>query len=219
MEHTNHPVRARRPAKNPLSFLVPDACKVSLRLHLRLASCRNLLMREARRSVEEHGLTLPQFDVLAELGRAKDRGFTFAELSRLLLVTAGNLTGIVDRLEADGSVRRAKDKRDRRIVRIVLTKRGWRLLEEVTPLHARDIHDSLTILSTEQQNEIGHQLGRLCESLRKRPRPMNGDAAAAAVAEDAKDLPRQRTASQLPRQRRRANLRMLRLSDDEALGH
>src|SRR4051812_19052198 len=76
--------------------------RLSLRVHLRIASCRNLLMRESRRSVERSGLTLPQFDVLAELARAEHAGFTFGELSRLLLVTAGNLTGIVDRLEADG---------------------------------------------------------------------------------------------------------------------
>ena len=45
---------------------------------------------------------MPQFDVLAELARAPEQGFTFVELSRLLLVTSGNLTGIIDRLEADG---------------------------------------------------------------------------------------------------------------------
>src|SRR5262252_200284 len=73
--------------------------KLSLRVHLRIANCRNLLMRESRRSVERSGLTLPQFDVLAELSRGGREGSTFGELSRLLLVTAGNLTGIVDRLE------------------------------------------------------------------------------------------------------------------------
>ncbi len=57
-------------------------------------------MRESRRSIEQWGLTLPQFDALAELARASRGGFTFGELSRLLLVTSGNLTGIVDRLES-----------------------------------------------------------------------------------------------------------------------
>ena len=78
-----------------------DSHKQALRVHLRIAICRNLLMREARRSVERAGVTLAQFDVLAELDRAKT-GFTFGELSRLLLVSAGNMTGIVDHLEADG---------------------------------------------------------------------------------------------------------------------
>ena len=73
---------------------IPADTKLAVRVHLRIASVRNLLMRESRRSVEPWGLTLPQFDILAELGRAKRTGFTFGELSRLLLVTSGNLTGI-----------------------------------------------------------------------------------------------------------------------------
>ena len=85
---------------------IPAETKLAVRIHLRIATCRNLLMRESRRSVEPWGLTLPQFDVLAELGRATRAGFTFGELSRLLLVTSGNLTGIVDRLESDGLARR-----------------------------------------------------------------------------------------------------------------
>jgi DNA-binding MarR family transcriptional regulator len=67
---------------------------------VRIATCFNLLMREARRRISERwNLTLPQFDVLAELARANGRGATFAELSRLLVATSGNLTGIVARPE------------------------------------------------------------------------------------------------------------------------
>ena len=65
-----------------------------MRTHLRIATCYNLLMREARQTIAQRwSLTLPQFDVLAELARADACGFTFVELSRLLLVTSGNLTG------------------------------------------------------------------------------------------------------------------------------
>src|SRR5918994_1283926 len=93
--------------------------------------------------------TLPQFDALAELGRAGEGGFTFGELSRLLLVTSGNLTGIADRLEAEGFVRREQDKADRRIVRVVLTPKGRRLVDRVAPLHARDIQEALSFMSAE----------------------------------------------------------------------
>ena len=86
----------------------------SLRTHLRIATCYNLLMREARQLVGQRWkLTLPQFDVLAELARAEQRGFTFVELSRLLLVTSGNLTGIVNRLEQQRLVARRPDLKDR----------------------------------------------------------------------------------------------------------
>src|SRR5438876_1083440 len=82
----------------------------ALRVLLRVVSCYNLLMRETRRRVDSRwNLTLPQFDVLAELVRTDRRGFTFVELSRLLLVTSGNLTGVVDRLEARQLVWRTSD--------------------------------------------------------------------------------------------------------------
>lgn len=149
---------------------VPENTKLSLRVHLRLAGCRNLLMRESRRSVERWGLTLPQFDVLAELGRAAHEGFTFGELSRLLLVTSGNLTGIVDRLEADGIVRREQGKRDRRLVRIVLTRKGRRLAEEILPLHAQDIQSALAFMPEERLGVLNELLAAVRDGLRDRPR-------------------------------------------------
>ena len=65
---------------------------------IRLVKCHGLVMREVRRRVAQSETTLPQFDVLAQLLR-HPQGMTSTELSRVLLVTAGNLTGIVDRLE------------------------------------------------------------------------------------------------------------------------
>jgi DNA-binding MarR family transcriptional regulator len=146
----------------------PTDTKLALRVHVRLASCRNLLMRESRRSVERWGLTLPQFDALAELGRASRGGFTFGELSSLLLVTSGNLTGIVDRLEAEGLVQREQGKEDRRVVRIVLTRKGKRLVDQITPLHAEDIENALAFMSTEELTALNELLARLRRGLRDR---------------------------------------------------
>jgi DNA-binding MarR family transcriptional regulator len=125
-------------------------------------------MRESRLSVERWDLTLPQFDVLAELGRATRGGFTFGELSRMLLVTSGNLTGIVDRLESEGLVRREKGKRDRRVVRIVLTRKGRRLVDQIAPLHARDIEAVLAFMSEQQLEALNDLLGALRDGLRDR---------------------------------------------------
>ena len=147
---------------------IPNRTRASLQVHLRIASCRNLLMREARRSVERWGLTLPQFDVLAELERERKRGFTFGELSQLLLVTSGNLTGIVDRLEADGFARRKHDKSDRRVVRIVLTPKGLRLIKHILPLHAQDIQTSLNSMTSQNLNKLLQLLGDLRDGLRDR---------------------------------------------------
>lgn len=169
---------------------LPEDTKLTLRVHLRLATCRNLLMREARRSVERWGLTLPQFDVLAELTRAGEAGFTFVELSRLLLVTSGNLTGIVDRLEADGLVRRETDDRDRRLVRIVLTRKGRQLAEQIMPQHAEDIQALLAFMPREQLTTLNEMLGHLRDGLRDRP-GLEDEANAAGLARPAP--PRART--------------------------
>jgi DNA-binding MarR family transcriptional regulator len=149
----------------------PADAKLALRVHVRLASCRNLLMRESRRSIERWGLTLPQFDALAELSRASRGGFTFGELSRLLLVTSGNLTGIVDRLEAEGLVQREQGKEDRRVVRIVLTRKGKRLVDQIAPLHAQDIENALSFMPREELTALNELLGSLRRGLRDRLSP------------------------------------------------
>lgn len=140
-----------------------------LRAHLRIATCYNLLMREARQHVAQRwGLTLPQFDVLAELARADAKGFTFVELSRLLLVTSGNLTGIVDRLEAHQLVRRQPDASDRRVIRVSLTHRGRRATGQMLPAHAADIEDVLSFMPRGTLNQLSELLWQLRDGLRQR---------------------------------------------------
>jgi DNA-binding MarR family transcriptional regulator len=160
---------SRKPASRPSPTDAAAARnRLGLRVHLRLASCRNLLMREARKSIDQWSLTLPQFDVLAELARTDERGFTFIELSRLLLVTSGNLTGIVDRLERDKLVRREPAPDDRRVIRVKLTPKGRTLTDDMLPRHADDIHDVLSGMPREQITQLVDLLGNLRDYLRKR---------------------------------------------------
>ena len=102
---------------------------------LRLLHGYALIERELRRAVAGH-CTFPQFDVLNQLDRER-QGLTFVELSRHLLVTAGNLTGIVDRLHAEGLVRRAVHPDDRRAFRLTLTPKGRRLVRRAQRRHHR----------------------------------------------------------------------------------
>ena len=139
--------------------------KLPLQVHLRLARCRNLMMREMRRSVERWNLTMPQFDVLAELARAPEQGFTFVELSRLLLVTSGNLTGIIDRLEDEGLVKREPELSDRRVTRMRLTPAGRRRMEEILPLHAADVGQMLSVMPRERLALLNELLGELRDGL------------------------------------------------------
>jgi DNA-binding MarR family transcriptional regulator len=148
---------------------VPGRAREAVRAHLRIATCYNLLMREARqRVVTRWSLTLPQFDVLAELARADAGGFTFVELSRLLLVTSGNLTGIVDRLEDQRLVERRPDAKDRRVIRVALTEKGRRVTAHMLPAHAADIDEILSFMPQAALAELNGLLGRLRDGLHLR---------------------------------------------------
>ena len=80
-----------------------------------------------------HGLTLPQFDVIATLRFSE--GVTQQELAERLLVTKGNVCGVLDRLEALGWVERRPDPQDRRANRLHLTAAGRRKIGQVMPEH------------------------------------------------------------------------------------
>jgi DNA-binding MarR family transcriptional regulator len=120
----------------------------------------SLIERELRRAVAEH-CTFPQFDVLNQLERERD-GLTFVELSRRLLVTAGNLTGIVDRLHAEGLVRRAVHPADRRAFRLTVTPKGRRLVRRAQGRH----HRALTALLAGVPDRDLRVLRRLLDRLR-----------------------------------------------------
>src|SRR5690606_23029265 len=98
--------------------------KESLRLWLRLLSCERAVEQRVRSLLrEQFGVTLPQFDVLSELERSEGP-LTMTQLSTELMVSNGNITGLIDRLERDGLVRRTPSKGDRRVQYIELTAKG-----------------------------------------------------------------------------------------------
>lgn len=86
----------------------------------------------------KHGTTLPRFDVMAALWR-RQGGVTMSELSRMLLVSNGNATTVVDRLEADGFVRRTPSEEDRRTVFVALTPAGLAEFEGLAAGHEAEV--------------------------------------------------------------------------------
>ncbi|QEL64828.1 hypothetical protein OTERR_13520 [Oryzomicrobium terrae] len=95
--------------------------------------------------VRSLGLTPPQFDIIATLGNTP--GMTFRELGERTLITKGTLTGVVDRLEEKGLVRRVGLESDRRCTRVELTPEGDALFQRVFPAHmdfCRPAFDCLT---------------------------------------------------------------------------
>ncbi len=85
-----------------------------------------------------HQTTLPRFDVMAALYRRRD-GVTMSELSRMLLVSNGNATAVVDRLESDGLVRRNPSEADRRTVFVALTPDGLTQFEGLAAGHEAEV--------------------------------------------------------------------------------
>ena len=84
----------------------PDDHKTELRLWLRLLTCTTLIENEVRRRLrDQFGITLPRFDLLAQLDRAPN-GMTLGELSQRMMVSNGNITGLVDRLCEQGLILR-----------------------------------------------------------------------------------------------------------------
>lgn len=128
---------------------------------LRLMKCHNIISRELRKQVERDGLiTLPQFDVLVQLSR-QNEGLSFVELSRKLLVTSGNLTGIIDRLERDSFVLREPDNTDRRVVRIRLTPKGKDLINRLIPEHVKQVESVFAHTPNKELRQLRDLLGKL----------------------------------------------------------
>lgn len=103
---------------------VRDDHHQSLRLWLRLLACTSLIENHVRQRLQSgFATTLPRFDLMAQLERAPG-GLKMGELSRRMMVTGGNVTGITDLLEEEGLVARVADAADRRALRVKLTAEG-----------------------------------------------------------------------------------------------
>jgi len=131
---------------------------------IRLIKAYNLVLRKARSRLTE--CTLSQFDVVAHLVREKN-GMTPVELSRRLLVTAGNITGLIDRMEKSGLVERRRHAGDRRTIKIHLTGKGRKLAERVIPRHSADIESIFMVLSDAEKNQLHKSLDKLIRALEK----------------------------------------------------
>lgn len=131
--------------------------------YLRLLECSGRMLANVRRRLEGT-CTIARFDLLAALDR--DDGQTLAELSRALLVTAGNVTGLVDRAERDGLVARRADRGDRRVTRVHLTEEGRATLRAALPVHHQTVSAMLGALDPVERRELGRLLGKLRDALR-----------------------------------------------------
>ncbi|MEX0286277.1 MAG: MarR family winged helix-turn-helix transcriptional regulator [Paracoccaceae bacterium] len=109
--------------------------KQRLRLWLRLLRAHRSVENQLREKMRlAYGVTLPRFDVLSALDRYRD-GLRMSDLSAKLMVSNGNVTGIVDRLEAEGLAERIAVDGDRRAMRVRLTQDGIDRFAEMAAEH------------------------------------------------------------------------------------
>lgn len=132
-----------------------------IRLWLRLLSCTTFIENEIRsRLRNEFQTTLPRFDLMAQLQHESD-GMKMSDLSRRLMVTNGNITGIADQLEKDGLVERTKLDTDRRSSLIKLTPKGRKLYQKISQAHESWVRTLFASLSKSSHQKLYEQLGEL----------------------------------------------------------
>lgn len=163
---------ARRETANPIDAESkvresPQYHRAELRLWLRLLTCANLIEGKIRKRLrEEFDTTLPRFDLMAQLERSPD-GILLGELSRRMMVSNGNVTGLVDRLVQEDLIERQVSETDRRAVRVRLTAKGRSVFATMAEAHGNWIAEMLGELAPTEQEALWNQLGDLKASVRK----------------------------------------------------
>ena len=133
----------------------------ALRLWLRLLTCTLLIERRIKGQLRDtFAMTLPRFDLMAQLERAPG-GLKMSELSRRLMVTGGNVTGITDQLVAEGLVERRRVPGDRRAHAVLLTAAGRKAFQAMAEEHERWIVELMGGLSDGDRDRLYTLLGRL----------------------------------------------------------
>lgn len=140
---------------------IRDDHHLSVRLWLRMLSCTNRIESVVRQNLQARfATTLPRFDLMAQLQRAR-HGLKMSELSQRLMVTGGNVTGITDGLEKDGLVVREVDPSDRRVYRVRLTAEGQRQFRRMAAEHEQWVIGLFEGMSVRSKEQLAELLGEL----------------------------------------------------------
>ena len=141
----------------------------ALRLWLRLLTCTQIVEKQVRGLLRERfDTTLPRFDLMAQLERAPN-GLKMNELSRRMMVTGGNVTGITDQLVTEGLVERIDVEGDRRAYRVRLTPKGRKLFNDMARQHEGWIVEAFSSLSEKDIATLHKLLGKVKDHANARP--------------------------------------------------
>jgi DNA-binding MarR family transcriptional regulator len=131
-----------------------DDAPLDLKLWLRLLSCTVRVENTIRSRLRTtFGITLPRFDLMAQLERHPD-GLRMGELSKRMMVTGGNVTGIADQLEREELVLRVPDPQDGRAFVLKLTPRGRTAFAQMAAVHQGWVADLFGDLSPDDQDRM-----------------------------------------------------------------
>ena len=149
------------------AIAMPEHHADELRLWLRLLTCSTLIEGEVRRRLRERfDVTLPRFDLMAQLDKAPD-GMTLSDLSKRMMVSNGNLTGLVDRLVASGHIVRTVSPTDRRATVISLTDSGRTEFRAMAAEQQLLIADLFGDLTARDRDDLMRLLGKTKLSARR----------------------------------------------------
>ncbi len=145
----------------------PGDHEAELRLWLRLLTCTTLIECEIRQRLRaEFDVTLPRFDLMAQLDKAPN-GMTLGELSQRMMVSNGNVTGLVERLVSLNLVERKPAPNDRRAMIVTLTAEGRRTFRSLARTHEGWIAEIFGELTQTEMDTLMKLLAKTKNSARK----------------------------------------------------
>ena len=139
----------------------PSEHPEALRLWLRMLTCTQLIEKQVRSHLRaQFDTTLPRFDLMAQLERAPE-GMKMKDLSRRMMVTSGNITGITDQLVAEGLVERLDVEGDRRAYLVRLTSQGRQQFNDMARQHEDWIVAAFSSLTQKEIGTLHKLLGKV----------------------------------------------------------
>jgi DNA-binding MarR family transcriptional regulator len=146
-----------------------DDHHLALRVWLRFLACANIVQGRTRAALrQDFDSTLPRFDLMAQLERFPS-GLKMSDISKRMMVTGGNVTGITDQLVSEGLVSRQTAPRDRRAYAVRLTPAGRRAFREMARAHERWIVSMFGGLTKAETTQLHALLAKLKQHLTSQP--------------------------------------------------
>ncbi|HEX8835084.1 MAG TPA: MarR family transcriptional regulator [Abditibacteriaceae bacterium] len=141
-----------------------DSVPLSALLLRHIYILNSVLERAGNRCADEHNLTIPQWMALGCIGHGGAEGVTHSELGNRLMLSKAPITGVVDRLERDGHVKRVDDAKDRRVSRIVMTPAGEEIWFRVRKSLHSCAEEYCRCLEPDEMETVVGALGRMLDS-------------------------------------------------------